>query len=344
MAFCQLITPIPMDNPYQTLEDFLLDDYFIAWVKHPTASSDRYWTTWQAAHPDRQTVLEEARRIILTTQQNTPELSEEEVQTMWQTLQARHRKSSLTIERWWPRIAASLTILLISSLLFWLFVSEKTVTYQTGYGETKTIILPDSSAVMLNANSTLSHVADWEKHSMRRVALQGEAYFQVRHTKDNRRFLVDIDPVVVEVVGTSFNVNQRRGRIQVVLDEGKVTLRQSSEGASSNITMQPGELVEISNAQYVQKKVNVESYTSWTDHELIFDGTTLTDIAQLLEDTYGYNIQIIDTALADKQFRGRAPADDVESLLGQLEKVFPLVIERNNNDMLWRSRASQPME
>ena len=343
-TFCQLVTRVPMVNSYKTLQDFLLDDYFIDWVKHPTASSNRYWEAWQVAHPNRRAMLQEARAVILTAQQNRPELSDQEVQAMWQSLQTRHRKTPNTTQRW-LRIAVSLTgILLLSSLLYWGLVSEKVVTYRTAYGETKKVLLPDGSAVMLNSNSTLSHAADWEERASRCVSLQGEAYFQVHHTEDNRKFLVDIDPLVIEVVGTSFNVNRRPGRTQVVLDEGRVTLHQSDEVASAGIVMQPGELVEINNSQLVQKKVNLEPYTAWIEHELVFDGTTLEDIAQLLEDNYGYDIQIMDTVLANKRFRGRAPADDVESLLGQLEKVFPLVIERNNNDMLWRSRAPQPVE
>ncbi len=339
-TFCQLAARIPMANSYQTLQDFLLDDYFIAWVKQPTDSSDRYWEAWQVAHPDRRAVLQEARAVILA-QHNSPGLSDHEVQTMWQSLQLRHQENSGTRSPW-LRIAASLAgFLLLSGLLYWSFNYEGTVTYRTAYGETKTVSLPDGSTVMLNGNSTLSHGSDWEKHSLRRVALQGEAYFRVRHTEDNRKFLVDIESLVVEVVGTSFNVHQRPGRTQVVLDEGQVTLHPSDQMDTTGIIMQPGELVEISNAQLVQRRVDPEPYTAWTAHQLVFDGTPLKDIAQLLNDTYGYDIRITDSKLAEKRFRGRAPVNDVDNLLRQLEKVFPLTIKRDEEHMLWQPRATQ---
>ena len=332
-----------MANSYQTLQDFLLDDYFIAWVKQPTVSSDRYWEAWQVAHPNRRAVLQEARAVILTAQRDSLGLSDQEVQTMWQSLQSRHQKNSST--RSWLRIAASLAgFLLLSGLLYWGVNYEGTVTYRTAYGETKTVSLPDGSTVMLNGNSTLSHGSDWEKHTRRRVALQGEAYFRVRHTEDNRKFLVDIESLVVEVVGTSFNVHQRPGRTQVVLDEGKVTLHPSDQMDSTGIMMQPGELVEISNAQLVRRKVDLEPYTAWTEHQLVFDGTPLEDIAQLLNDTYGYNIRITDSELAEKRFRGRAPVNDVDNLLRQLEKVFSLTIKRDEERMLWQPRAAQLVE
>lgn len=214
-------------------------------------------------------------------------------------------------------------MLLMGALLLWWNITSATVTYRTAYGETKRIVLPDGSAVMLNANSMLSYADNWEESKERTIDLAGEAYFSVQHTQDHRKFLVHTSTVVVEVMGTSFNVNQRNGRAQVVLDEGKVTLHRPND---ERITMQPGDLVEVSQADFVKKQVNGDQYTSWTDNELVFDGTTLAEIAQLLEDNYGYEVDIIDPALADKRFKGRTPAGEVESLLQQLEKVFQLTI------------------
>ncbi len=314
-----------MTNSYQTWQDFLLDDDFIAWVNHPTAASDRRWQAWKEAHPAQRPLLEEAREVVLAARQHATDLSDAEAQVMWQQLQTRHRRKARSRTKIQWQIAASLSaLLLMGGLLFWWTNTASTVTYRTAYGETKRIALPDGSYVMLNANSELSYSNNWEEKTERTVDLVGEAYFSVQPTEDHRKFMVQTSTVIVEVVGTSFNVNQRRGRARVVLDEGKVTLHRPND---ERIAMQPGDLVEISENDFVKKQVNGDQYTSWTDNELVFDGTTLAEIAQLLEDNYGYQVIINDPTIAEKRFKGRAPAGAVENLLQQLEKVFQLDID-----------------
>ena len=313
-----------MKDSYQTWQEFLLDDDFVAWVKHPTPASDRRWQAWQDTHPDRRSLLEEAREMILAAQKPADNLSEAEVREMWQELQLRHQRKARSRTSRWLRVAASLVgVLLLGAGLVWWLTTPAAVTHRTAYGETQDIVLPDRSTVKLNANSTLSYTDDWEESKERTVALSGEAYFSVQPAANRRKFLVQTNTVVVEVVGTSFNVNQRHGRARVVLDEGEVTLHRPNE---ERIPMQAGDLVEISDTNYVKKQVSSLPYTAWTNNELVFEGTPLSEIAQLLEDNYGYRVTISNSRLANKQFRGRAPAGEVENLLQQLEKVFQLTI------------------
>lgn len=330
-----------MDDHYRTLEDFLLDDYFVDWVNRPSSASDRFWSEWQRVHPHRQSLLEQARRIVLAAHNEPTELSEEEVSTMWQQLQRRHRDTARQPTRIFPIwVAAACLVGILLGGIGWLgwYTEWGVVTYQTAYGETKAIVLPDSSTVILNANSTLTHQADWKDYPDRTVTLTGEAFFTVRHVRDHRKFLVQTPTVVVEVVGTAFNVHHRRGRAQIALREGKVTLRQNTLAQPQDITMQPGDLVDVADTGYTQKQVDVAQRISWTNNELVFDGTTLAEIAQLLEDNYGLTVRLADPTLASKQFRGRAPADDPENLMKQLQKVFQLTIERQRNHITLRPR------
>ena len=51
----------------------------------------------------------------------------------------------------------------------------------------KTILLPDSSLITLNANSTLSYNNNWNSTAPRKVWLNGEAYFSVTHQQNNQK-------------------------------------------------------------------------------------------------------------------------------------------------------------
>src|SRR5690606_3198573 len=56
----------PMRN-YEdfTAADFIQDDYFLKWAKHPTPESDEFWEQWLKLHPDRKSELMQARRLVL---------------------------------------------------------------------------------------------------------------------------------------------------------------------------------------------------------------------------------------------------------------------------------------
>src|SRR5690606_33504015 len=96
------------------------------------------------------------------------------------------------------------------------------------------------------------------------------------------------------------------------------------------VVMIPGELVEFSETEkkLTKKMVDVEMYTSWRNHELIFRETTLEEIAQVLKDTYGLEV-IMDTSLAKEKFTGTFASDKISVLLKAISEVHQARVTRN---------------
>ena len=242
------------------------------------------------------------------------------------TMQRILSQSVPTPRRFVVRYAAVITLLLLGGVatIVWLRANGQQDHY-TDYGETKTVALPDGSVAVLNANSHLSFASDWQQHE-RAVMLTGEAFFRVEKqtTADRtlRKFTVQTDNLTVEVVGTQFNVNHRRGATQVVLNTGRVRVANQQQ----QLTMQPGELVLASaeEGKLHKRKINTEVYTAWKDNRLVFENTPLREIARLLEDNYNYRVSLSDTLVANKTFVGTFPADDIEVLLQTLAKSVDL--------------------
>src|SRR6185437_3682694 len=109
-------------------------------------------------------------------------------------------------------VAASLTAVAFG--IWWIGARTGHLQYseiRTGYGEIKSVLLPDSSVVTLNANSKLRIPEQWTEASGRQVWLEGEAYFAVqKKAATAEKFVVHTTEVDVEVLGTKFNVNARR--------------------------------------------------------------------------------------------------------------------------------------
>jgi transmembrane sensor len=79
---------------------------------------------------------------------------------------------------------------------------------QTEYGKLKQVLLPDSSSIVLNANSKIEYDKNWSKGKRREVWLEGEAFFDVRHLNQDTtqvstydQFVVHTEDLDVEVLG-----------------------------------------------------------------------------------------------------------------------------------------------
>lgn len=348
--------------PYSdySLNDFVLDEYFQRWVLVPDHETNSFWQTWITQHPEKECVINEAKKIVELICFNKYDFSEEDSLKVWETINARigdfeshneqdffAREGSPLLTRRWHKIAAVLLgMVFISSVWFLLKSPVGMIEYATGYGETKTIILPDSSNVVLNANSSLKYYPDWvgrepnpgrdaKKSSCdRRVWLSGEAYFSVVKTgnqdEKGAKFIVHTSNLNVEVLGTKFNVSNRRSRTEVVLNSGKVKLNINLEmpDKTRTLMMKPGELVAVcdESTQFTKKKVDPEVYSAWRENKLVFDEMPLRQIAIILEDNYGKKLVFEDTITANKKFKGTFPADNIDVLISTLSMSFNINI------------------
>ncbi|RKR12477.1 FecR family protein [Maribacter vaceletii] len=113
------------------------------------------------------------------------------------------------------QLAAAVAVLLVASY-FYLGTLDQSISTQ--YAENKEVILPDTSEVLLNAESSVSYSEkNWDKE--RNISLEGEAYFKVAKGK---RFTVATDNGTVAVLGTQFNVENRNNFFEVTCFEGLV--------------------------------------------------------------------------------------------------------------------------
>jgi ferric-dicitrate binding protein FerR (iron transport regulator) len=204
--------------------------------------------------------------------------------------------------------------------------------HSTSYGMTKNVLLPDGSEVTLNANSTLKVPKDLATDVLREVWLDGEAFFSIAKRPGHIRFTVHTTNLDVEVLGTKFNVNNRRGKTEVVLSEGSVKLV-SSNDASNPLIMKPGDYVSLSKAEpvFMKKAVEPETFTAWQTNKLIFEETPLKIVADKIEDYYGVDVEILDPDVELMQLTGTLPNNDLGIVLRSLQASHNLKIERDGN-------------
>jgi transmembrane sensor len=231
------------------------------------------------------------------------------------------------------KIAASVILVISVFSIIFLNLPSKVTTVATKYGETKSVVLPDGSRVVLNANSTLKY----KKENPREVWIQGEGFFNIVHTRNNDKFLVrTIDSHYVQVLGTSFNVYNRKSKVEVVLSTGKIKLQvEGKEG----VIMKPGELAELktSSEEYDIRGVDPTIYSSWTHKKLIFRNTKISEIARIIEDTYGLEVVVPDDKLRNQKVSGTIINESLDGLLYAISETVEMKVTKNNDRIILKT-------
>lgn len=234
--------------------------------------------------------------------------------------------------RWYWAAATILFVLTVSAVIFRKAIMYKS--YETGYGEIARHVLPDGSEVKLNTNSVLL-VPRWGfGASNREVLLTGDASFSVKHTIDNKRFIVKT-PKEIEVVvlGTEFTVYARKHFSKVILETGKVQLLYKEDSKQKGLTMKPGELVTFGKSNKPQLKTTqqAEGYSEWEERRFVFEETTLEEIAYLLHENYGLTIDIKGEELPGRMLMGSFRANNVDELLQSISELLDISVVRQGN-------------
>jgi ferric-dicitrate binding protein FerR (iron transport regulator) len=346
-----------MKYVHYTVEDFVMDSYFQEWVQHPTKETNIFWERWLIDNPSKAETIAEARAIVQSIQFDSKPMPADKAEQIWNVLEkaianetsvVKFPKQVDTISKkaargnfYYQKIAAGLAgIILLAAAFFLLRDWAGTTQYKTVYGETRKIQLPDGSLVMLNSNSKLSFDNNFLKSEIREVWLDGEAFFSVVHTSNHQRFIVHTDDFLqVEVLGTEFNVTKRKNKTRVVLETGKIKLNIQSatnkEATKQSLLMNPGELVEFDEAsdRYIKKEVNPQIYSSWKSNKLLLDDTSLQEIVQLLENTYGFQVKVTNHGLLKQKVSGSIPLSNQDTLLQYIAQTFEVRINRTGNSI-----------
>jgi transmembrane sensor len=332
------------DNEHIILEQLINDDHFLKWVLDNTPQQEAYWQKWMQANTEHQETILKAKKMVETLYMDFSQKRYDEdikleiyhsIQHNIQKLQLEYkRKKVRNLRNRYLLVAAVVLPLLIFS---WIFLAHRLLQnsneqiFNTKYAEIKTIVLPDGSEVILNANSQLSYQLPWKDDEQRIVKLKGEAFFKVQKSPQvgRRKFIVQTQDLLIEVLGTQFNVNSRLTGTKVILTEGRVKVQTPTQ--QQTVLEKPGDLVEWSSTtQKLDKKVAEENkYISWKDKKWVFDRTPFGEVFGILSDHYGYKIQVTDSSILKKEFVGTYPTEDVELLIFTLSKYLDIKQSEN---------------
>jgi transmembrane sensor len=264
------------------------------------------------------------------------------------TIRARDAGTGSPQRRWkggehpWPRpggwydfakrVAAILMVAGGAAVIGWRLMRTEAgarpdpVSVATLPGERTKVVLPDGSIATLAPSSRLSYRISRER-GPREVALEGEAYFDVRHD-ESRPFSVRTTNALIQDLGTEFVVRAypAGSRTRVAVRSGAVAVRAKSAEREPATGLRAGQAAEVdSGGAVVALAVDTKSYWSWVDGRLVFDAAPLPEVLERLSHWYGVEFRITDSTLARQYFTG---AFDAVSLPQALDILGPVVHAR----------------
>ena len=237
----------------------------------------------------------------------------------------------------YKKLAVAAVVIFLIGCSF--LLAKDTVFYKTidtAYGEVKFVMLPDGSFVTLNANSSIKYSRFSFGEINREVYLNGEADFSVLHTKSNQKFIVKTNNKVdVTVLGTQFSVYTRNANDKVVLRKGKVSLAFDENQMTKNLILKPGDefTKSKSGTNRIEHLANTEKEVAWKNHDFLFEGTSLSEIAEMLKDDFGVIAHFDDESLAQRKISGSFHAEKAEDLIEAISQLLDLSYKTKTNNV-----------
>jgi transmembrane sensor len=238
--------------------------------------------------------------------------------------------------RW--RIAALFVLAAVGIGTTWVWLARRTAPEPTvaatrevvaPRGQRVTLLLRDSTRVVLNAGSILRYAESYGRQD-RDVWLEGEAHFDVRHD-DRRTFRVRTSTGIAEDVGTKFTVRAypESNELRVAVAEGEVSLRSAGAAPDSALLLHAGELgVLDSTGRTARLSESVRQYIEWTDGRLMFESLPLRAALPLLARWYDVDVRITDPTLAETKVTASFRDESLVAALDALSLALDVRYDR----------------
>ena len=351
-----------MDKPAKnyvkfTEEDFISDPFFQEWVLYAGNDHEEYWENFLLNNPEKRKDTGAARAFLLSFKEKENEVTDEYIREKARHLLERTEDLPKGKRVWllqpgfkrWLQVAVFAGIVLSGILLYSLINEnnrDEQVSFITEHGKIESLLLPDSSSIVLNANSEITYSRKWNKTKEREIWMKGEAFFSVKHFNNNKnqvkpgdRFIVHTEQLMVSVLGTSFDIRERRGKTEIVLQAGSIKVTFPGN-AHPDMLLVPGDyLIYLHDTKEVVKTtVEPEHYSAWKEKVLLLKNPTLGEIVYYLEDTYGKKIVIEDKKLAGRVIEGPIRLNNLDNALFIISTVLNVETIQKDDAIIIRSK------
>ncbi|WP_242916522.1 FecR family protein [Pontibacter liquoris] len=293
----------------------------------------RHWLAQDPAHEAQYKLQQQLWHLTTPATAPAPDTD-----AAWQKIRSRLQQSSqvkeanvIPLYRQVLRVAASVAILIglawVIKLYFFPFYGMQVV---ASGNKQITVILPDSSRVWLNKESTLAYDPDFDGRQ-REVYLKGEAFFEVTRNPQHP-FVIETEATKTQVLGTSFNLRAYPGaEVELAVATGRVAF--TAINGAARVIVTPGYAATLNTQQNSIRKYSLTDKNAWAwkTHELQFNGEPLQEVLAVLERYYHVKLELQSPAVGNCRFTGTFRGDNLQEVLQVLEVSLQVRSTKQND-------------
>ncbi|WP_421765385.1 FecR family protein [Ekhidna sp.] len=236
------------------------------------------------------------------------------------------------IMRSWVKYASAAVLVLAISLLFVLNndSGESVYTNQS---------LTDGSEILLHGTSSME-VVNFDEN-IREVRIAGKGYFDIERD-EARPFIIHTDNAKIQVLGTSFLVKTTAYGTEVCVESGVVELSKKARGSEViSVKLEKGEMGLISNNNkgIIKRNIGDANYLAWKTKVLTFNGSTMTEVEQVLEDVYGIDVKFENPDFKNCKLTAKFNKKKAKDAIEIIARTFGVDFEFSNGEAVLKGKG-----
>jgi len=288
--------------------------------------------SWAKESEENRRVLDQYKALWERSGKISP-VDEIDIEKEWAHFKNSRKRRKLSPFTSKAAAAAAIIVLLLSSLLTYNSLSFNKA---KAVAEVAELTLPDGSLAILYPGAVIKYRKSFKKES-RQVKLDGEAFFDV--VKDTlRSFSVSAGDMLVEVLGTSFNVeaHPESGIYNVIVEGGRVAVSNADDKNISAILTMGEKATFGDSGKSIFKSVNKDlNFNAWRTNKIIFENSDLDMIAATLSKVFLRDIRY--TGEAGKQsLTASFENKSLEYILETIEATLDIKIDASEETIIIR--------
>lgn len=206
------------------MDDELLAKFLLKESNEAEDKQVRYWLDAAEAnqqHFDQLKTIWELSHTLKNENRRDEQQAWESFEKRRENILTRKQKTG-KLQTIWLRAAAIFVVAIGGWLLYHAYSPDHDIEL-TALNQVRDAHLPDGSVLTLNKHSKITYASNFKDNRTLRMD-EGNVFFEVAKDKTHP-FVIHIDQILVEVLGTSFHIRHAKNNIQLNVETGVVRVR-----------------------------------------------------------------------------------------------------------------------
>ncbi|ASZ12798.1 FecR domain-containing protein [Chitinophaga pendula] len=226
---------------------------------------------------------------------------------------------------WW---AAAAVVVVVGGVL-WL--KPPALRVQQTAQHTDSLRLPDGTALYMNAHTKVKYPPKFKGNSRDLYVQHGEVFLDVAQMPE-KPFVVHMEDVDVQVLGTAFDLKQTAAGVKVYVQSGKV--QAYFRKTKKSVILTPGleaYMLQAHETISTREHLKNSNVIAWKTGRLIFEDTPLSEVGEVLSNVYHVQVNIKDPSLADKKLVASFQQESLPEVLRTISKALQVEVTQKDS-------------